>query len=361
MEHGEYEIKGQRRVESRRRQGIQGPPTEQAKDGEAGDGLGGGHFPVEPDERDGPEIHQKHEAEDQPRTLGEGGEIQKPGGEGERDGRQAQARAGKPRIDLIPPLRPPIRRQKECMETQKNPEGGENFIPGKIFLTHKKIPRPAHLEDGRAEGGEGGQEMPAPVEGDDQQAGVQHGDVAKQPEGVVLAGGQQHGRQKPAQQAENGHHQRLQPHGHQESREGDQDHQHKRRHRPEKFKVIYGAAGEGDGVENDHARGAQRVRQRRKVFARQPHPAGQQTQSGEEPRRHAQFGRHQIVVERIFDEERDSEEQRESPGPGKTFDPHELFPVELGRGRAGRGGDGFHRRLPDRRSLRRMGQSLCAC
>ena len=43
--------------------------------------------------------------------------------------------------------------------------------------------------------------------------------------------------------------------------------------------------------------------------------------------------RDEVVVERVFDEERNAEKQREAANPRETFHAHELFPVDFRRWR----------------------------
>src|ERR1039458_10140928 len=93
--------------------------------------------------------------------------------------------------------------------------------------------------------------------------------------------------------------------------------------------MVERAAREGDGVENHHAGRAQSLSERGEIFARHHHTADQQTEAGEKTNGDAQLRRNEIVVERVFDEERDAEKQRESAEPRETFDAHELFPVDF--------------------------------
>ena len=96
--------------------------------------------------------------------------------------------------------------------------------------------------------------------------------------------------------------------------------------------MINRAARERDGVKDDDAGGAQRLRERGEIFARHHHAADEQAKAGKKADGHAQFGRDEVVVERVFDEERDAEEQRKAADPRETFHAHELFPVDFWRG-----------------------------
>ena len=92
--------------------------------------------------------------------------------------------------------------------------------------------------------------------------------------------------------------------------------------------MVNRATGERNCVENHNARGAKRVSGNRIFLAAQDHAADDKADSDEETERNADFGRDEIVLERILHEIGHGEEQRESADPGEQFRPHELLPVQ---------------------------------
>ena len=222
----------------------------------------------------------------------------------------------------------PVCREIKRVEAEQHGERDEDFVTFKILFALEKFARPADLHERRAECGERGEEMPAAVERDDNQTDVEDGDVAEEAEWIVLAGRKQNRRQEAPQHSEDGHDEGVEPRGEQECRGRDERHEQERGNRPEKIKMINRAASERDGIQHDDARGTKRLRERGEVFARHHHSAHEQSDAGEKTDGDAQFRWNEVVVERVFDEERDAEEQRESTDPRKTFHAHELFPVD---------------------------------
>ncbi len=97
------------------------------------------------------------------------------------------------------------------------------------------------------------------MNGHQDQARIQQGDVAEQAEGIVLAGGQEDGREETAQHAEDGNHHGVKANGQEEGRGGDQHHQQEGWNRSEELEVVNRPARKGHRIENDHARPAQGV------------------------------------------------------------------------------------------------------
>ena len=79
---------------------LRSPDGEQAKHREAGDGLGGGNFFIEPGERGDGEVNQENKAEQQDRPLRERREVEEERGERQRDGGEAEVAAGEPPVRL---------------------------------------------------------------------------------------------------------------------------------------------------------------------------------------------------------------------------------------------------------------------
>ena len=126
---------------------------------------------------------------------------------------------------------------------------------------------------------------------------VENGNVTEQAERIVLAGRKQNRREKTAQHAEDGDDQCVQPDRQQEGRRRDERHQEKGRQRPKKFKMVNRAAGKSDGIKNDDAGRAQRLRKYGEIFPRHHHAADEQAETSEKPDGDAQFRRDEIVVE----------------------------------------------------------------
>lgn len=108
----------------------------------------------------------------------------------------------------------------------------------------------------------------------------------------------------------------------------------------QKLEMINRAAGKGDGIEDDNPRGAEGLGQRGIILARHQDAAHQQSKTGQKTHGGAQFGRDEVVVKRVFDKERDAQEQGQAARPGKQLDAHELFPIDRGS-RFGEGADRF--------------------
>ena len=143
------------------------------------------------------------------------------------------------------------------------------------------------------------------------------------------------GREESAQHSENRDDEGVEPDGEKERRGCDERHQQESWNRPEEIKVINRTARERNAIEDDNSGRAQSLRKHGEMFARHHHAADEQTETGEETNRHSQDGRDEIVVERVFDEKYNAEEQCESANPRKTFHPYELFPIDF-RSRLGR-------------------------
>jgi hypothetical protein len=161
-----------------------------------------------------------------------------------------------------------------------------------------------------------------------QKADIEQRDVSEEPGRIVLPRRQQQRRQEAAQQTEHRDDDGVQPDREREGRRGDQHHQDQGRDRAEERKLVDGAAGKGHPVEADNARGAKRVGDDLEVLARKANSSNDQPDPNEETDRDAHFRGHEIMVEAVFDEERDSEEQRQTADPCKELHAHELLKIE---------------------------------
>ena len=88
-----------------------------------------------------------------------------------------------------PGFRPPVRGEKKRVEAKQHGERDQNFVSLKIFFADEKFTCPADLHDCRSESGERGEKIPAAIERDDDESGVEDGDVAEKSERIVLTGG----------------------------------------------------------------------------------------------------------------------------------------------------------------------------
>ena len=183
------------------------------------------------------------------------------------------------------------------METEQDHERGKNLVAVKIFFGNEKLGRPAHQHQNSGSGTEGGQEMPAAVQRDQNQSCIKNGDVAEQAEGIVLSGGKHDRREEAAQHPEHCDDEGVQACGQKKRHRGDKRHQQKGQDRPEKLEVIKPPARKSDCVEHDNASGAKGLGQGRIIFARHQDASHQESQPGEEPQGGAQRGRDKVVVE----------------------------------------------------------------
>src|ERR1044071_5337969 len=97
--------------------------------------------------------------------------------------------------------------------------------------------------------------------------------------------------------------------------------------------MIEGAAGKGDSVKNENAGRTQCLRGDDIFFALQRNAATDERNPSEKSDRDPELGRKQVVLERIFYEKGNTEEQGKSADPGEHFRAHELFPIDFARGR----------------------------
>ena len=80
-------------------------------------------------------------------------------------------------------------------------------------------------------------------------------------------------------------------------------------------------------IKHKHARGAERLRGDGVFLALQQHTANEQGDADDEPDRHPQFRRDEIVLERILHEKSHPEKKRQPANPREKFRPHELLPI----------------------------------
>src|SRR5262249_38057025 len=73
---------------------------------------------------------------------------------------------------------------------------------------------------------------------------------------------------------------------------------------------------------------AKRLRSDGVFFPFQQQTANNKTGPDDEPDRHPQLRRYQVVLKRIFYEKRDAEEKREAADPREQFRAHELLPID---------------------------------
>lgn len=104
-------------------------------------------------------------------------------------------------IDLLPAACAGRRKLRSRRQSCNHPHQRIDLVALEILFPREEALRPAGLHERRAQRRHGGQKIPALLEGDQEQPGVQEGDVNKEPEGIVLAAGEQSGREKAAEHA----------------------------------------------------------------------------------------------------------------------------------------------------------------
>src|ERR1043166_3440066 len=92
--------------------------------------------------------------------------------------------------------------------------------------------------------------------------------------------------------------------------------------------MIVSSTCEGDRVEHQDASRAECLRSDGVFFPFQKQTANNETGTDDEPDRNPQLGWNQIVLERIFHEKCDAEEEREPADPREQFCAHELLPID---------------------------------
>ena len=236
MEHGEDEIKRERRIEQFAGEMLRSPDGEQAEHRQTGDRLGRGSF------------SSSHASAATARSI----RKTKPnssmgrcasGAKSKKNSVNASATATRPSIapeshrsTMVAAALPcQFAASQSALKPSSTASAMKILFPVKIFFTDKKFAGPADLQDGRAERGQRGQEMPAAVQCHENQPGVEDGNVAEQAERIVLAGGKQNRRQKAAEHSQDGDDQGIEPDGH-EGRCGDERHEQERRHGPKNSK-----------------------------------------------------------------------------------------------------------------------------
>ena len=133
-----------------------------------------------------------------------------------------------------------------------------------------------------AEGRERGEKEPAAAQGDQDQPGVENGDVAEEAERVVLAGGNQDGGEEAAEHPENGNDHRVETDRQHESRDRNERHQEKGWDWSEELEFVNRVAGECDRVKDNDSGRAEGLGKRRWNFARHHHAAGEDPKTNEE-------------------------------------------------------------------------------
>lgn len=163
--------------------------------------------------------------------------------------------------------------------------------------------------------------MPALGQSNGDQSGIKQSDVGEKADRVVHPSREQHWREEAAQHAEDGDDHGVQPNGDRERRRRDQHHEEEGRQRSEERKVIHRTTGERDGVEHYDARGAECVRRDCVLPLLQQHAAHHQAEAGEEAERDPDLRRNKVVLEGIFQEITDGEEEREPPATRRVSRP----------------------------------------
>ncbi len=234
-------------------------------------------------------------------------------------------------MEVVFPIagRPPCCGYKHRTEEQEDAHGHQRAHAIEVTARNEVLRHPADLSQHRAKRGGARKEAPAPAPCDREQAGIQQRDVTEQRERVVLHRRQQDRAEEAAEHAECRDDQCVQPDGDQERGHRDHAHQRERYARSERRESIDRMSGKAHAVENQYAGGAQRLCEH-SVFllAVGPQTAPEQTDTGDEAHRHTTHRRDQVVLECVFDEENDTEENGESAKPCEHFHAEELLDGE---------------------------------
>ena len=185
--------------------------------------------------------------------------------------------------------------------------------------------------------GERGEELPAAVERDEDQADVEDGDVSEEAKRVVLAGREQNGREKTTEHAEDGDDEGVEAHGDKKRRGGDERHEQERRDRPEEFKVVDRSARERDGVKRDDARGAQGMRERGKFLRDSSTPPTSRPRPVRKPAATRSSGRTRLLSNEYLMKKATQRKRVNPPSQAKPLTPMNCS--QLTSGAMERGGD----------------------
>src|SRR2546430_1538703 len=147
-------------------------------------------------------------------------------------------------------------------------------------------------------------------------------------ERMILSGGRQCRREKTAGNSEHGDDDRVQSNGEKKRDDGNQDHQQKCRNQSEEREVIIRSTCKSHRVEDENAGGTERLRGDGVFLSLQQYSADKQRHADDEANCNPHCRRNQIVLERIFDEKRHTEEKREPADPREKFCAHELLPID---------------------------------
>lgn len=208
-----------------------------------------------------------------------------------------------------------VEREDESNQ-ERSASGGEELIG------------PRDLQEHGAGGGERDEVRPAAMEGDGEQADIEESDVGEKADGVVLSGGNDERREEAAEETEDRDDLRVKANGEEERDGGDERHQGKRGERGEEREAIDDVRRERDGVEADDAGGAENVGGDAIFFASDAQACDDERGGESEADRDADARRDEIVLEGVFDEERDREEGGEAAEPGEEFGADEVFEIE---------------------------------
>ena len=155
----------------------------------------------------------------------------------------------------------PGRGEKQRVVENQDAHRNEDFRTHGIVAVNEELVEPSGLHQHRANGCGSDQKAPATVPGNRDQPDDQQADVTEQAERIVPAGLHQNGCEKTAEHAEHRHHQRVEPHRGQECHHRDECHQGEGWERSECLQMVERVCRKGDTIENQHGRGAKRLRQ----------------------------------------------------------------------------------------------------
>ena len=173
-----------------------------------------------------------------------------------------------------------------------------------------------------------------------QKAGVEQSDITKEGERIVLTGGEKNRSQETARHSENGHKHGVQPNRQYKSGRRDQGHEQKSRDQSENRKMIVGATGKSDGIENQNAGGTKSLRRDRVLFPFEGESAGEKSKADHEPDGHPDFRWDEVMLKGILHKERHPEEEGKPADPGEKLRSMNCSQLMAGRALTGCFGKG---------------------
>ncbi len=190
---------------------------------------------------------------------------------------------------------------------------------------------PEALDRDRAQCGEKKKIVPAFAQRDGGDAGIEQRDVTES-RPRMIAGSEEEGRKKTANQTEHDHDLRV--HAHREEEGRDRDERHERERNRQRDQVVERVRAKRVGVEDEDAGGAKALAGHAVIASRCEPTRCDQHAADDHADDDAHRRRDEVVVERVLHQKDDGEEENESADPGEELHSHESFPIDRGTHRA---------------------------